>query len=291
MECTGEGCRKRWNPEEIFPLCITTPCPLRAYKGVLEASKSSVLKKTTIVSRERSLGAAAAAAVASIDKIREATDEKEFISYKMNGDEAATTTVILPTQQPMAFKTKHSMHSEMCALDYMLENNHWVLRYGRVIKSSGGPFTKGEFVTGQPHCGFCTIMLSTLGLPITLPTSGNHKKGGDGSYPVPRKIKNSPEVIVKLLNNGFYAHHLLKKALNPYVNVKPEEWLLKINDFIIVSDAGPVYIDSVTEDIYTNFSIFVADEILKDSNIIDDIWMFINNSIFSSNKACHYGSR
>ncbi len=288
MQCTDAGCGRSWNYGENFPLCITNPCPLRAYKDNLTASMQASMRKTTADVKTICLGKMKASTVSSIDAIRDEADEDDFVAYDMKGGMSATTKVKLPNQTVRSFKTKDNMHSEMCALDFMLENNYWVVMYGKVFKGNGQSIGTDEFVTTEPHCGFCTITLIILGLPLTRPTSGNHKMAVNNVYPIPKKLLKDPQFIIRFINSGSFEHHKLKQLLNPFVNKKPAEWLLKINDFLLVSDNSAVLISHVDEALLRNIHIYDLSKFLGDTDIVKSIWEFITSAMYSSNNSCSY---
>jgi hypothetical protein len=246
------------------------------------------MRKTTLNVKTTNLGQMAASAVASVDKVRTSTDKQKFVPYNMDGGMSATTVVKLPNQTSKSFTTKDNMHSEMCALNFMLENEYWHVLYGMIVNGNGQPIGAGEFSTSEPHCGFCTITLTVLGLPLTKPTSGNHKMACNGTYPIPAKLFNDPQFIVRFIHNGCFEYYMLKRLLNPFVNKKSAEWLLKVNDFLLVSDNAPVVLEFLDKDIFNNIHVYDLGKFMGDPEIVKSIWQFITTALYQSNNACKY---
>lgn len=95
--------------------------------------------------------------------------------YEMKGSQSATTHVKLRDGETLEFKTKDLMHSEMVAINWMIENGHWTLLCGTVVWNDGAEITAYQFETREPHCGFCTFFLNALDLPLSTPTYGLSK--------------------------------------------------------------------------------------------------------------------
>jgi hypothetical protein len=97
-----------------------------------------------------------------------------------------------------------------------------------------------DFITNQTHCGFCTMTLRVLGLPLTRPTRGNFNYAVHYNYQLPAQLMNDPMVLVRYLNSGRYTHADLKKALNPLLSNDPSSWVLGLGDTVAVDDFGVV---------------------------------------------------
>lgn len=96
-------------------------------------------------------------------------------------------------------KTTAQMHSEMEAVKFMLDNGHWVIINGEIFTSSYNQVGADEFSTEEMHCGWCTLFLQILNLPLCRPSDGNFNLACNLGYPLPEQIKNSPHVMYKFI--------------------------------------------------------------------------------------------
>ncbi|MBV8101756.1 MAG: hypothetical protein JOZ31_21645 [Verrucomicrobia bacterium] len=117
----------------------------------------------------------------------------------MAGAQSAETTVKLKTGQTLDFRTYQQMHSEMRAIEKMLESGHWILRRGTVVWRDYSKIEADEFVTEEPHCGFCTFFLNTLNLPLTKPTYGCFQLASRLSYILPPDLETDAEFMARVL--------------------------------------------------------------------------------------------
>ncbi|MBU3059264.1 hypothetical protein [Pseudomonas indica] len=281
MFCTQQGCGKSWNAGEQFPLCITNPCPLRQYRdSQVQAPRFNAKTQIDVKFGEKSAGV-----VASIDKIRSDITQP-LQPYAMQGEEKATTTVTLPSGLTERYSTDTNMHSEMRALQAMLQRGYWVLRYGRVFLANGQAVPATHFVTDQPHCGFCTIVLAALGLPLTSPTSGNHKYGCNAIYPLPLQLRRDVMFIIRLINRGSMEYTALKRLLNVFVNAPAASWLLQINDFLLVSDTVSCTFDNLPKGFDPReHRILHLNDFLDNEEKLNLLWKFILMKFYESNKS------
>jgi hypothetical protein len=81
------------------------------------------------------------------------------------------------------------MHSEMGALEAMLEKRYKFS--GGVIcrKKDDEQATKEVYSTTEPHCGFCTLFLQLLGLPLGKPTKGRYGYASHNNYPSQKSLR------------------------------------------------------------------------------------------------------
>jgi hypothetical protein len=161
-----------------------------------------------------------------------------FAPYDMNGAKSATTTVTLPDGQKKIFKTSNQMHSEMLAIQWMLNNEHWTVYLGSVIWAHDhSEVSLSEFKTTQPHCGFCTLFLLAAGLPVGTPTYGNYQLASRLAYQLPYELETSPHFIAKVLDKGCYCGFpALKRLLNAFMQCPADQWLLSIHGLAYVDD-------------------------------------------------------
>lgn len=238
MQCPNNNCGRTWNEgDAAFPLCITNPCPLRAYKdrwtseedkkNQFNSSGSAVDKNFTLHS---------SLIKTSISSLCDAYDA-DTKPYDMKGSKSATTTVTLRDNTQLKFRTKNQMHSEMVAIEYMLEIGEWIVDLGVIVWCDGTPITAEQFSTTEPHCGFCTFFLSALWLPLTTPTYGRFQLASRLSYQLPIELEINPCFMARILDRGSYCgFHMIKKILNGFVPLKPSNWVLNIKDLALVDD-------------------------------------------------------
>jgi len=114
------------------------------------------------------------------------------------------------------------MHSEMVALQDQLQTGPLNVGADGRISAGGDPVPAAQFATNMPHCGFCTFLLSILGMPLGLGTKGKSNLGYQ-SYPVPLSIKQEPKVLVNIL--GF---RLLKEMIGILTGRNVDNFVLTI---------------------------------------------------------------
>jgi hypothetical protein len=237
--CTSTDCGKSWaETDEAFPLCITNPCPLREIQKKLPVLTTDLF--VTSPSKETLIGSSRVAAEVSksLTSLRDSCGKK-FVAYDLTGYRGAKTTVKLPDGITKVFKTTDLQHSEMMAIDWMIENGHWTVFLGTVQWEDGSPVTPEQFSTDVPHCGFCTIFLIAAMLPISIPTCGNHKHASRLSYQLPHALEVSPHFIARVLDGGCYSgFSALKRVLNAFVKESSDKWLLSIGTLAYVNDLG-----------------------------------------------------
>lgn len=204
----------------------------------------------------------------------------KFHPYNMKGAQKATTTVRCNDGRQRTFKTTANMHSEMMALNHMLETNQWRLVLGAVIKADLTDVGPQDFQTTEPHCGFCTVMLRVLHLPLTKPTRGNYNYAVNFNYPLPALVKSDPYVLARVLDEEHYASfNKIKALLNSFVETNPDEWILNISNFAFVNDDH--YVDG--DDWETQLA---WDEVVaKDGGgLLNAIWAHVFKCIYETNQ-------
>lgn len=175
-----------------------------------------------------------------------------LVAYNMQGAQQATTTVATAAG-PQVFTTTDNMHSEMVALQYMLQSNQWIVQNGAVRipqphAAAPIPVPPANFVTTQPHCGYCTIALSLLNLPLTAPTRGNYNLAANYNYPLAEPLVVDPNVLAWYWDRasiiaGTPAGVVVKRILNAMMNQDAASWVLSIttaNGIGYFADAGQV---------------------------------------------------
>jgi hypothetical protein len=153
------------------------------------------------------------------------------------GGQSATTTVTWAPNPAEAFTTSGQMHSEMRAVDAMLRNGEWTLT-GHAITEN---VTAGDFSTDLQHCGWCTVMLAALNLPIGRPTAGRYNLAANLEYPVPAEVHDSADVVFYLFDsvhgNGAVE---VKLALDACITTGGSDWVLQLPDGDFATDTAVV---------------------------------------------------
>lgn len=168
----------------------------------------------------------------------------------------------------------------MMAVDWMLSNGHWKLSLGFIIWSDDSTEVTGEqFITSEPHCGFCTVMLQVLGLPHSRPTKGNYNYACNLNYPLPELIKRDANVLAKLLSkNSYCGFSKIKAVLNSLVNIDKDKWVLNIKNLAFVNEEHYV---TPGEGVLT----LDWEVVIKQSSgeVLNQIWKLVFECIYQTN--------
>lgn len=276
MNCTSPGCGRAWQPGQEFPLCITNPCPLRAHRDAISSQRVSWAPEKQ---RPAKLTRMRGDTDTSLAKIR-AEVPKSFEVYSMKGKQKATTTVTLKNGTKKKFSTTTNMHSEMTATEWMLANGHWTLFLGMIVWADDwSGVTSAQFATGEPHCGFCTLMLQVLGLPLGTPTRGNYNLAGNFNYPLPAAVRESPYVMARVLDHGSYSgFHRIKRLLDKLISVPSDQWVLSIFGWAYVNENG--YVGNPQGYLVLTWADIVRHE---NGRLLAELWRFVFQSIYATN--------
>jgi hypothetical protein len=237
-QCTRDGCNKSWEPlTEDFPFCFNHPCPLREFQDqVLRERRGNLFRTSSSPQTVQGSCLVSAQVSQSLDWLRDHCG-KELKAYDMDGAKSATTTVRLPNGETKTCRTTAQMHSEMVAINWMIENGHWTVYLGLVVWADGQRITLQQFSTTEPHCGFCTVFLIAAGLPLGVPTYGNYQLASRLAYQLPVELEISPHFIARVLDRGCYCGFpALKRLLNAFINLPPNAWILSIYDWAFADD-------------------------------------------------------
>jgi hypothetical protein len=242
-QCTKFGCGKSWEPGTgDFPLCFENDCPLREVWDHLQGQSSRNVFRTRSGPETMQGTCLVAGQVSqSLDWLRGSCG-KTFQPYDMKGAKSASTTVTLRNGEKKTCTTTDQMHSEMVAIRWMIQNGHWKIYLGEVVWADDeASITLAQFSTTEPHCGFCTVFLIAAGLPVGTPTYGNYQLASRLSYQLPVELEISPHFIARVLDRGCYCgFSALKRMLNAFINLSPNQWLLSIYDLAFVDDRSYV---------------------------------------------------
>ena len=155
------------------------------------------------------------------------------------GAQSATTTVSWPPADPveLEFTTAGQMHSEMRATGAMLADGSWTLNGHLIAEDVSG----NAFSTNLPHCGWCTVMLVGLGLPIGTPTAGRYNYAANLDYPLPEVVRESPDLVFYLIDSsGGNGAVWVKIALDACIGTRAEQWVLELPDGDFATSTGVV---------------------------------------------------
>jgi hypothetical protein len=255
-----------------------THCPhcLAANPEVATFAIPTQLRFNSPATATVALASHASSTSTSISLIQDAISNP-ITKYSMGGSMAATTTVTQPNGTERSFTTSSAnMHSEMVALKYMLETGGWVLSLGAVQWAhDGSKIAPSQFKTAEPHCGFCTVMLEVLGLPLGKPTKGNYNLACNFNYPLPPAVKEDPYVLARVLGRSYCAFDRIKSVLNSFVSGESETWVLKIMDGVTVNDHH--YATPTQELVHTW-------QKALEKGQVNQVWEMVFKSIYSCNR-------
>lgn len=173
-----------------------------------------------------------------------------FVPYDAGGAQKAVTTVLWPPAGPHRYHTTMQQHSEMVSVgaSSAAPAPIWSVNAGgHVVANNGAAITGANYFTDLPHCGYCTVMLWMLGLPLGLPTRGRYNLAVNLDYLVPANVFNNVEILSRLINanvGGAPALITLKGMINAFLQNRPGEWVLQVGAVFVgdhaVTAAPPV---------------------------------------------------
>lgn len=184
-----------------------------------------------------------AIAQASIAAIQAAIQAQQaFVPYNAGGAQQAVTTVNWPPAAPNHYATTMQQHSEMAAVAASTAPPPiWqVNAAGHVVANNGQAITGANYVTNLPHCGYCTVMLWVLDLPLGAPTAGRYNLAVNLEYTVPANVRNNIDVLSRLLNSnqgGNAALMVLKRMINAFLQNPSADWVLQVGAQFVTDNA------------------------------------------------------
>lgn len=172
-----------------------------------------------------------------------------FVPYNAGGAQQAVTIVTWPPAAPERYATTMQQHSEMVALAASTAAPPpppiWqVDGAGHVVANNGVAIGGANYVTNLPHCGYCTVMLWALDLPLGAPTAGRYNLAVNLEYTVPADVFYNVNLLSRLINantGGDPAFILLKRMVNAFLQNASATWALQIatpNGVIYVTDTA-----------------------------------------------------
>ena len=230
--CPRMGCGKSWDPDVgILPMCLSATCEIRS--GLKRRDKQIEPFSTT--PDRATLSTQGTGIDNSIDWLRKDT---ALVPYKMQGAQSATTTVTLRDTTQRSFSTNDQMHSEMRALQFMLDSGEWSVVAGFVRRAHDDTrVLPAQFTTQEPHCGFCTLFLLAAGLPVGQPTKGNHKLASRHNYQLPRQLMVNPHFLGRVIGKGeYHSYSEIKCLLNAFCQHPADQWVLEYTSGLCADD-------------------------------------------------------
>jgi len=243
-------------------------------------SRAKTLKTITV-----SFGKSKSKLTQSINLIRNTIRKKQKLAkYQMHDKQSATTTARHGDLEIRKSTSPDTMHAEMVAIKEMLDKGAWRLINGRIKTAQGHDVELENFSTDACHCGFCTIMLRVLGLPLGRPTAGNHILAGNDNYPLPTEIKYDPLVVVRVARSNLTdnAAVALREILSSFVPYKDDDWYLDLGNGTAEFNNGRVTIAQAKESGRVRISLedFFSK---KNSDEVNMLWKEIFGAIRTTN--------
>jgi hypothetical protein len=204
------------------------------------------------------------------------------------GTKGAMTTVRWPGGEKAlkTGQTQEQMHSEMEAVKFMLDQGHWIMINGEIFTKTGGVVAPTDFATGEMHCGWCTLFLQLLGLPLGRPSNGNFNLAINLLYPLPSQVRNSPHVMFKLVFGGEEDSAksdrilALKLVFDKFMSIPCTSWYIKdFSGMCIASDEMSArFVDP--SGLGADACIFTWDHLFGSNQFVDSIWTHIYSGIY-----------
>ncbi|MEQ8305673.1 MAG: hypothetical protein RIA09_03855 [Hoeflea sp.] len=241
------------------------------------------------------IGPLIATAVRSIAAIQAAIQrQRPFVHYHAGGAQQAQTTVNWPPAPPEEYNTHMQEHSEMVAVAASTGGAAPIWRLdqaGHVVANNGAAIGHTNYFTDLPHCGYCTVMIWVLELPLGEPTAGRYNMAVNLEYPVPANVRDNVDVLTRLINGntgGNAALIALKTMVNAFLQNDPGEWVLQIGPGIFVSDtavtqaapAGKLVLDWATE--AAPHRVFVAGTGFGQNTLLTTLWKVVWKGIYEN---------
>ena len=179
----------------------------------------------------------------SIKKIQQAIAQQGAIyHYKLDGAESAIATYTDSSGASFEKPTSaDNMHAEMCLAEQLLSGDVWKLEAGKITCATGA-VSGMAFKTNVPHCGYCSVVLHVLGLPLTMASVTSHNKASEGIYPLPRQLVGDHAFLARMVGagkNDRAAYEALKQILDVFVSgPRAGAWVLEIEGQRYASGEG-----------------------------------------------------
>ena len=217
-------------------------------------------------------------------------EEIDVIHKYVLGAKGAMTQVRWPggTKQLKTGQTCEQMHSEMEAIKFMLDEGHWIILNGEIFTKYGKPVAATDFETGEMHCGWCSLFLKLLGLPLGRASHGNFNQAVNLLYPLPSQVRSSPHVMYKIIFGGQEDSVKSKRIMNlklvfdSIMSIPCTSWYIKdFSGMCIASDGVSVrFVDPSS--LGPEACILTWDHLFGSKEFLDAIWRQIYTGIYKA---------
>ncbi|MGJ8571694.1 MAG: hypothetical protein ACSHXI_13435 [Hoeflea sp.] len=220
--------------------------------------------------------------------------QQAFMPYDAGGAQQAVTTVNWPPAAPNRYATTMQQHSEMVAVAASTAPVAiWhVDAAGHVVALNGQAITGANYVTNLPHCGYCTVMLWVLDLPLGAPTDGRYNLAVNLEYTVPANVLNNIDVLTRLLNDnqGNDARLVvLKRMVNVFLQTPSADWVLQIGtrfvtDTVVLAaaPAGKLVLDWTTAAAH---KVDVNVQYFGNHSLLVTLWKIVYQGLYDMTKS------
>ncbi|MEN3332744.1 MAG: hypothetical protein V7641_2109 [Blastocatellia bacterium] len=214
-----------------------------------------------------------------------------FSPYQTEDAQLAKTTVYWPPAGPVTSATKEQEHSEMVALGKTLAPQAiWqVDAAGQVVAVNGNAISHVNYFTDLPHCGYCTIMLYVLGLPLGVATKGRYNLAVNLDYTVPGPVFENFSLLARLVDSniaGPTGWVAIKHMINAFIQNNSAEWVLAVGGFYVTDNnvvdnpGAALVLDWVTEAKDHNVNVNVNH--YGQNSLLKTLWKFVYQGIFDN---------
>ena len=217
-----------------------------------------------------------------------------FVPYNAGGAQQAVTTVNWPPAGPNAYATTMQQHSEMVALAASTAAPPpppiWqVDAAGHAVANNGQAIGGANYFTNLPHCGYCTVMLWVLDLPLGAPTDGRYNLAVNLGYTVPANVFYNINVLARLVNGnvgGNAALIVIKQLVNAFIQNAPATWALQVGP-LFVTDAAVVAVPPAGVEILDwnaaiGHQVDVDDPHFRQNTLLTTLWKIVFKGIYQN---------
>ena len=156
---------------------------------------------------------------------------------------------------------------------------------------NGQPINTANYFTDLPHCGYCTVMLWVLELPLGAPTDGRYNLAVNLEYTVPANVRDNINVLTRLLNKnqgGDPALIVLKRMINVFLQNQKTDWVLQVGTRFVTDDAvlaaapaGKLVLDWATAAAHT---VDVNVQYFGKNSLLVTLWKIVYQGLYDRTK-------
>lgn len=219
--------------------------------------------------------------------------QQAFVPYNAGGAQQAVTTVSWPPAAPIPYATTMQQHSEMVAVagSTAAPAPIWsVNAAGHVVANNGAAIAGANYFTNLPHCGYCTVMLWILNLPLGAPTAGRYNLAVNLEYTVPANVFNNIDTLSRLINSnigGNAALVALKQMVNVFLQNAPATWVLQVGAVFVsavgvtaAAPAGTLVLDWATE--AAPHMVDVNVQYFGNNSLLTTLWKIVYQGLYDN---------